>query len=197
MVMSRHANRYFHVLAVAVLVLAGTAGCGSSPAGPTSRILQGPGAYLLDLNGYSSFFSNPPVPPCIAEIGNVLVSVRVRVDVSLEGGVWVGRTPAAIGDLELRIRDGEEVADGIEVSGSITGTAVDTTSVLPRRAFLEAPDVSISLAGAAASAASAEGLAERTERQITGTMSGDIQFFNSLGSRARCTAIVWGLRPVS
>lgn len=194
MVMSRHRNRCFHVVAVAILVLAGAAGCGSSPAAPTSRILQGPGAYWLDMAGYAIAF-NPEVPPCIPERGNVLIAARVRIDVSLDGGVWVGRTQSEIGDLELRIRGDEEVAEGIEVSGSITGTAVDTTSVLPRRGFLEAPDVSIKLAGVAGSAASARGVAERTGSHITGTMSGDIQFFNSLGSLSKCTAIVWSLFP--
>ena len=83
------------------------------------------------------------------------------------------------------------------MSGSVTGKAVDTTSVLPRRAFLEAPDVSITLAGATGSAASASGLADPTGRSITGTISGDIRFFNSLGSVSRCTAITWSLLPAS
>lgn len=196
MVMSRHGNRCFHVLAIAILVASGTAGCGSSPAAPTARILQGPGAYLLDLNGYSSSYNNPPVPPCIAEIGSVLLSVRVRVDVSLEGGLWVGRTTPEVGDIELKIRGDEDVAAGIEVGGSITGRAVDTTSVLPRRAFLPAPDVRISVAGATGGAASVRGLAEPTG-DIGGTVSGDIQFSNSLGWVSTCTAITWGLLPAS
>jgi hypothetical protein len=194
--MSHSINRCVRALAVAILVLAGGAGCGGSPSAPTLPILQAPGAYWLDLAGYSIAF-NPEVPPCIQESGNVLLAVRARVDVSTQRGLWVGKTPSDIGDLMLTIRGGEEVAEGIEVRGSVAGTAVDTTSVLPRRGFLEAPDVSIRLAGPTGSAATVTGVAERTGRSITGTISGDIRFFNSLGSVSRCTAVTWRLEPAS
>jgi len=84
----------------------------------------------------------------------------------------------------------------MKVSGTIAGSAVDTTSVLPRRGFLPVPDVSIKLAGAPGITASAKGLAEGTDGRISGTASGDIQFFNSLGWVSRCTAIDWSLLPV-
>jgi hypothetical protein len=184
------------VLSIAIFVLMGATGCGSSTTAPSpiSSILQ-PGAYWLDLAGYSIDF-NPEVPACVAETGSVLLSVRVRVDVALLSGVWVGRVPGEIGDLELRIHGDEEVAGGVKVSGSIAGNAVDTTSVLPRRGFLPVPDVSIKLAGAPGGSASAKGLAERTQSHISGTASGDIQFFNSLGWVSRCPAITWSLLPV-
>ena len=136
-----------------IAVLAGI-GCGSSTS-PTYPILQGPGPYWLDVIGFA-ISTNPDVPPCLAPV-TVLTAVRVRLDVTIEGTLWVARSPSPFGDLELRIRGDGEVAGGIEVRGSVRGTASDSET-------RPVSGVSVRIGGA--NAASVEGLAERTGRFV-------------------------------
>ena len=176
-------NRRLHVWLLAIIVVMG-ANCGSSPAAPNYPILQNPGFYWLDVTGYA-ISTNPEVPPCLPPV-TVFTHVRLRLDVRMEGGLWVGRSTSA-GDLELRILGDNETVGGFEVTGSASGTALDTETK-------PISDVSVRLAGTAGSAAAVKGLAERTGRYVSGTIAGDIQYFNSVGS-ARCTAAIWSLQP--
>ena len=165
-----------------VAVLAGI-GCGS-PTSPAHPILQGPGPYWLDVIGFA-ISTDPDVPPCLAPV-TAFTFVRVRLDVTKEGALWVARSPSAFGDLELRIRGDGEVTGGTEVSGSVRGTALDTET-------RPVSDVRVRIG--AATAASVEGLAERTGRFIRGTFFGDIQYINSVGNITQCTAVIWTLQP--
>ncbi len=179
--MSYLRNERLHAISLALLL---AAGCGSSPIGPSLPILQGPGPYWLELIGFA-ISSDPEVPPCQPPV-TVLTAVRLRVDMTQEGALWVGRSPAGIGDLELKIKGDQEVVGGFEVSGSVKGTELDTET-------RPVSDISIRFGGA--TGASVKGEAERSGRFIRGTMSGDIQYSNAAGSTTRCTAIIWSLQP--
>ena len=139
--------------------------------------------------------TNPEVPPCVPPV-NVLTDVRVILDVAMDGGTWVGRSPSQLGDVELRVQGLEEVTTGIEVSGSIVGGAVDHKQLpFGRRGLVPEFALTIRIGGAARSAASVKGSAERTGRHISGTISGDIEYRNNLGNVTRCTAVTWILQP--
>ncbi len=166
------------------LFLAGSVSCGS-PTSPSLPILQGPGPHRMELIGFA-ISSDPEFPPCLPPV-TVFTAARLRIDVTEEGGFWVGRSPSGIGDLELRIRGDEELIGGTQVSGSISGTQMDNLSS-------PAADVSVRFGG---SAASVTGTAERTGQYVRGKIAGDIQYFNSAGNVTRCTSIFWSLQPAS
>jgi hypothetical protein len=127
----------------------------------------------------------------------VLTDVRVFVDVSREGGLWVARSPAPFGDLELQIQGHERVTNGTEVRGSIKGSAIDIKQIPGGRRGL-APEfaLTISVGTTIGIAASAEGVAERTGRYISGTISGEIEYSNNLGNVTSCPSVTWSLQPV-
>jgi hypothetical protein len=84
----------------------------------------------------------------------------------------VARSPAGIGDLELRIRGAEAVVGGTEVSGSISGQNwIRLVNLLLIRIRL----------GGASGTALVNGLAEKTGTYVRGTISGDIQYSNAAG----------------
>lgn len=181
-----HKSRCLRSLTIALL-LVGVVDCGSSPTAPSGRILQGPGRYWLELIGFA-ISGDPEIPPCLPP-ALAYTATRLRVDVAEERGLWVGRAPSAIGNLELRIRGGEEVIGGVQVSGSIVGTGLDNET-----GFL--PGVTIMFGGLTGGAASVDGLAEPTGRYVHGTIIGDIQYSDSVGNVTKCTTIIWSLQPV-
>lgn len=187
-----------YVLAVAIVVLTGPS-CGSSPTGPSSLSLPGPGSYWLDITGFAS----PADPPslCNAPI-TTPTRITITVDISTEeDGQWVARSLSVLGDLELRIHDRRLV------SGSIRGTSMDTSAItwLVRSAPLPSSLPRIRIGVANGSAALVIGSAEQLRQNVIpastgntvlgGTFFGDIEYFTSLGDVTKCPSVIWGLRP--
>ena len=190
--MPRFAARRFHLFLITVVMLIGAA-CGSSPAAPASPILQ-PGPYHLRMTGFATS-TDPAVPACLPPV-TALTDVRAYLDLSSEGAIWIGRTTTQLGDLELTIQGKEDGAAGFDVSGSIRGTAIDTAYPLARRGMFPQFALTIKVGAATGTAAAVEGVSERTGRYASGTISGDIQYFDGLGNITKCTAVVWTLEPV-
>ena len=134
------------------------------------------------------------LPPCEVGTGTVLLSGGVTIDVSEEGALWVGRASPPKGDLVLKIQGGEETSEGIPVSGFVTGMALDNTSKVGA-ALIRFRDVFMRFGGATGNGAIVKGVAERTGRRITGTITGDIEFSNAFGDAWKCPAITWSLEP--
>ena len=173
----------------AIAVSFGGAGCGSSPMAPTASILA-PGSYGFGISGYSIPFKD--IPPCEPGTGTVLLGGNVRIEVSKEGAQWVGRASSPTGDLVLTMQAGEETDEGIAVSGSVIGSALDNTSPVGVE-HIRFRAVTMKFGGATGNAAIVKGVAERTGRHVEGTIAGDIEFSNAFGDPRRCPTVTWNL----
>jgi len=174
----------------AIAVLFGGAGCGSSPTAPTASILAGPGSYRFGISGFSIPFKD--IPPCEPGPGTVLLGGNVRIEVSKQGAQWVGRASSSTADLVLTIQAGEETGEGIAVSGSVIGSALDNTSPVGAD-MIKFRDVIMKFGGATGTAAIVKGVAERTGRHIEGTITGDIELLNAFGDARKCPTVTWNL----
>ena len=112
---------------------------------------------------------------------------------SKDGSQWVGHGSPAAGDLVLTIRGVEETSDGIVVSGSVIGSALDNTSPVGAE-LIKFREVTMKF-GATGSAI-VKGVADRTGHHIEGTVTGDIVLSNAFGDTRKCPAVTWSLDPL-
>lgn len=167
-------------------------GCGGPMAGPSGT--QGipvdlqPGLQEVSFTGLG-ISSDPQFPPCVP-LGVPASGTGVVSQIVLEmvGGNWIGNSPAGSGDtLEMRLPGtGTIEASGVEVMGTITGSAADKGQQL--RPPL---DVRVTFHGNATIDASGHaGL-------LTGRISGTITFTDSKNSTGSCSAVQFLMAPTA
>jgi hypothetical protein len=110
--------------ALVCLVTTGVLGCdsGSSPSGPSIA-----GAALLPSGPYR--LEVFPVDDCLLVSG---LDVTLSVTISRGASEWTVRMrEPAMGNLELRLADGDTSATAVSVSGTATGVGVGTSPLAP------------------------------------------------------------------
>jgi hypothetical protein len=152
-----------------------------------------PGPHWLQLIGFAHS-TDPLYPPCedffLSYRGT---AIRTAFEVTKERDTWVGRSPRGSGgDLELRFREIDTRINGVDIAGSMTGSAVD----MPTPPLYQSTGVRAWVQGRASPWATVEGLGEFGVSFLRGRITGDIRFGD--GERpGRCTAVMWSLVPDS
>jgi len=190
---------------IAALALLTLAGCGQSSPGPsqvgsggllTPQVPLAPGLQRLQLNGFS-FSSDPDLPACTPfGVPRHGTAVNVPVLVLKDGADWVIRSESQTDSLVLRIQATGRLYQGRDaIAGVISGSAKDvgeppySLTVDVEVVIGTAPPVSVT-GGVSPPLGS-----NTTSTFANGRIDGSIQFRDSQGNAATCTAIIWSLRP--
>src|SRR5688572_21238908 len=154
-------TRWRSSVAAAVVLVIGcddaTLPPGVAPTPPDSfRLLAlQPGPHWLHLVGFA-YSTDSLYPPCEDYfLSHGGTAIRTAFEIAKEGREWIGRSPAGSGgDLEFRFREIGSRVGGIDISGSMTGSAIDVPAP-PRSSAVRAW-----VQGTASPWATVEGLGE-------------------------------------
>jgi hypothetical protein len=183
---------------VIAVVLAVSCDDPQSPPGPAPTppvafrpLALQPGPHWLHLIGFAHS-TDPQYPSCddfFLSYGGT--AIRTALEITNERNAWVGRSPAASGgDLEFRFRETGARISGVDIAGSMGGSAVD----MPTPPLYKSTGVRARVQGTASPWATVEGLGEFGVSFLRGQVTGDIRFGD--GERSgRCTAVMWSLVP--
>jgi hypothetical protein len=191
-------TRWRAAVVIAVVLATGCGNGQSSPPalGPTTIVplrplaLQ-PGPHFLQLIGFARS-TDSQYPPCedfFRSHGGT--AIRTALEITKEGDTWVGRSPEeATGHLELRFKEGGARISGVDISGGMTGSAID----MPAPPLFQSTGVRAWVQGTSGPWATVEGLGEFGVSFLRGRVSGDIRFGDG-EIPSRCTAVMWSLVP--
>ena len=173
------AQRVTCLLAAALL-----ASC-DSPTSPSKLNFQA-GFNWLSIIGYDldDLAAVAPCGPILAPPAGKALSFPVNL--VIEGGDWVARTSADVGDLELRLHSVGSSGAGHTLEGTIRGSAKDA----PAEAQFTR-DVKVVLAAPQR----VTGTLQVVAPFALGRVSGHIVFTDSKGSTGTCTEIDWSMSP--
>jgi hypothetical protein len=173
-----------HVLLFAALL---QTSC-SSPTSPSVQLNFREGRHYVQFLG-SAISPDPTVNLCVPlGVPRQGTFVMTEIDLTREGNDWVGRSPAGLGSLELRIwSDGTSTPLGTHVVGSIAGWADDRSIEGPVR------DVRVTFQRNVA----LEGILSRSVSFVEGDATGSITFSDSTAAAATCPQVDWTMQPTS
>jgi len=150
-----------------------------------------PGPHWLHLVGFAH--STDPLYPACDDffLSHGGTAIRTAIEITKEGTTWAGRSPAGSGDdLEFRFREIGARISGVDIAGSIRGSAVD----MPTPPLYQSTGVRAWVQGPASPWATVAGLGEFGVSFLRGRITGNIRFGD--GERpARCTVVMWSLAP--
>jgi len=180
-----------------VLVLAGLAAAqacahSSTSPNPVSTLNLRTGPAWLNISGYV-LSSDPNLPECsVNALPRDGTTVNTWVNLTQSGGDWIGRAPAEVGTLEIRMHGTGVLGVGGEgIVGTVAGTVIDTGWPLQSQ-----QDVRINIAGSGGSTSGVvEGAANPVVFLAIGRITGAIQISDHLGNAANCTVTSWTLQP--
>jgi hypothetical protein len=162
-----------------------------SPVVPRRSVDLQAGPHWFQMTGLARSF-DPKLPPCrdfLLTRGGT--AIRTRVVIAESGAGWVGRPLAGSADtIELAFTLGTAGIQGVPVTGSVIGTALDIA--FPPN--LEPSGVTASVGGPGGSSAVLEGRGEFVGSFLHGRIVGDVRFTD--GQRVSvCEAVMWTLQP--
>jgi hypothetical protein len=142
------------------------------------------GTYWLLLSGYDIPVA-PVIPACDpAGAPPAGKHVAVELDVVRQGPEWVGRPARDTGDLELRFRDGGELAFGLRAfTGTLRGEAPD--GGVPGGG----PAIGVSIAIDGTGTIDGQTALPLSARVLSGKASGAIHFKDGTGQTGNCSAV--------
>jgi hypothetical protein len=184
-----------------VLMLLAAAGCrshaptqpsvGTEVPGLSTSLNLREGAQWLTLIGVTNY-ADLTLPPCLPPGSPPSGTwVTTAVTVSREGSDWVARSPSAeAGTIELRFRVTRARITGIDVHGTIRGTAFDMRYTRPRD-----PTDSHVTFGGDTTTADVIGWGDPNYSLVRGDIKGAIRYADPNGRSGSCSVIVWSLSP--
>ena len=162
----------------------------SQVSGPSNRpqTLR-PGAYWLHLRGVGISF-DPAIPICENPLIVGGAAVTTEVTLATERRGWVARSaPGTVGNLLVAFSESDSNIAIIDITGSITGTALDMQYNIRD----VASGVRVRLAGDTTVLAQLSGESGRGSMIATGLITGHITFTDKDGRVSTCTTILWDL----
>jgi hypothetical protein len=189
--------------AAVVIAVAVVAGCDDEQSSPPSSrptpvltfgaLALEPGPHWLHLIGFARS-TDPLYPPCedyFLSYGGT--AIRTAFEITKEGETWVGRSPSESGGhLELRFKEVGTRIGGVDIVGSMTGSAID----MPTPPLYQSTGVRAWVQGTSDPWATVDGLGEFGVSFLRGRIAGDIRFGDGERS-SRCTAVMWSLVPAT
>jgi hypothetical protein len=173
---------------VAALIGLGLVGAAcSNPAAPSTlvNLVQGPNWVVITGSNSS--------PPCSPLSPGASTQVRARVTFEPGASEWIGKTTGPGETLEIRIRTAATTIYGTEITGTMTGRAVDAWD-----SPLDPPTgVSMLISGPSNGSATLTGIVPPVSTGFAyGEATGTATFTDGTGASSSCVDISWTINPV-